>query len=539
MHNDVVEPPSEYRSITDVLAVQVSERPEATFLRYRDQTYSYAEVDHRSNAIANELNAQGIESGDVVCLYLYNSPEFLFCLFALAKLGAVAAPIDTRFKRDSLAHILSETEADTLVFGANTRTAYEEVRHRIPSITTEYYVGPVRLEHPYRRFDELLEGSVDRPVGGDVDGSDPFTITYIQRYASEHPKGVVLPHFSYVNTGWECAHNLFGFSGSDCIFTTLPLYSSYPLQIGMTGAMVVGAEFAFAKRFRPELFWEQTREHGATVFLYLDRMLSVLYNRGIEAETMETPVTLALGHGFGFETDENIIDRFEQAFDLTVLEGYGVTATATIATFNRPEDRRVGSVGRPVSHAEIEIVDENDWPVEPGNTGEIVVRSTRPNAMIREYYRNPEATVDVCRNQWIHTNDIGYVDEEGYLFFIASQENTIYRGRVVGRISALEIESIINAHPDVVESAVVGVTNEIGEEEIKAAVVPREDASLTPVEVCQHCEKRLAYLKVPRYIEVRSELPRSPSGKIQKSELRAAHGRKSAWDRESGYELSR
>jgi acyl-CoA synthetase (AMP-forming)/AMP-acid ligase II len=267
-------------------------------------------------------------------------------------------------------------------------------------------------------------------------------------------------------------------------------------------------------------------------------MLSVLYNQETGPDNGETPVEMAIGHGFGFGTDETLIENFEDRFGITVLEGYGVTQTASLATINSPMDRKIGSSGQPVSYADVVIVDDNDWPVEPGESGEIVVRPTRPNTMLQGYYNDPEGTVKLCRNQWIHSGDIGYIDEDGYLHFVANEDNSIYRGRIAGRISSLEIESVISGQPAVRASAVVGVENESGNEEIKAVVVPKDDVDLNPVDICRHCEQQLPYLKVPRYIEICDELPQNPTGKIRKQDLRES-GRVDVWDRKSGYEFSR
>jgi len=158
--------------------------------------------------------------------------------------------------------------------------------------------------------------------------------------------------------------------------------------------------------------------------------------------------------------------------------------------------------------------------------------------MMKQYHENPPATREAFRNQWLHTGGIGYKDEDGYLHFIANRDNSIYRGRVDGRISSLEIESFINAQPGVRQSTVVGVRNEQGNEEIKALVVPEDGTDITPIDVCKRCEQQLPYLKVPRYIELRDDLPRSPSGKVRKRDLKA-EGTADAWDRKSGYELSR
>jgi acyl-CoA synthetase (AMP-forming)/AMP-acid ligase II len=303
------------------------------------------------------------------------------------------------------------------------------------------------------------------------------------------------------------------------------------------GALLAGSEFVVGDPFDPDVFWDRVRMHDATILLYLGRMLSVLSNQAA-SDGEANPVEMAIGHGFGFGTDKALIETVETQFGLTVLEGYGVTQTATVATYNTPEEQKIGSVGKPGSYVEVAIVDDADRPVPTGESGEIVIRPTRPNTMMQGYANDPEAAMEVCRNQWIHTGDIGYMDDDGYLHFVASEDNSIYRGRIAGRISALEIESVINRQPGVARSAVVGVEGTRGGEEIKAVVVPETHATVNPVDICRHCERQLPYLKVPRYIEVREELPLGPSGSVQKKPLEEQPV-STAWDRESGYELSR
>jgi len=532
------EVPTAVRTVREALETQAAEHGAAPFLHYRDREISFAELNRRANAVANELDARGVQPGDTVCLFMYNSPEYVFTYFALAKLGAVVVPIDTRFTGETLALVLSKSEASTVLVDSRTRADYETVRNDVATVTTEYFVGDGTTDHPYRDFEVLLEGDEETPPEVTVDETDPLSVTFVQRSAAETPKGVVLPQFSYINTGWEVSENIFEFSPSDRLFTTLPLYSIFTFQLGVMGALLAEAEFALGDPFDPDVFWEAVGAHDATIVLYLGRMLSVLYNQETGHDHEDNPVDMAIGHGFGFGTDETLIENFEDRFDITVLEGYGVTQTATIATYNSPTDRRIGSSGKPVSYVDVAIVDEKDWPVAPGETGEIVVRPTRPNTMLQGYYGDPSETVEVCRNQWIHSGDIGYLDEDGYLHFVANEENSIYRGRIAGRISSLEIESVIDAQPEVRHAAVVGVESERGSEEIKAVVVPAADATISPVDVCRVCEQELPYIKVPRYIDVREDLPRTPTGKIKKSEL-SGRVTQDVWDRESGYELSR
>ncbi|WP_276260556.1 class I adenylate-forming enzyme family protein [Haloglomus litoreum] len=530
-------PPEGIRTVSDAVERMAAERGDETFLRHRDRTMSYAELDRTANAIADEFRAQGVGPGDHVGLFLYNSPEYVCTFFALAKLGAVATPIDTRFTGDTLAYVLSTSDIEIVLVDDQTRADYESVRSRVPGLGAEYFVSDPPVDSPYRDFESLLGGRTSPPEVS-VEESDTVSLTYVQQHSTNQPRGVLMPQFSYVNTGWESCRTLFDYDEDDRIFTTLPLYSIFTFQLGVMGTLLAGGEFIIEDGFVPERFWDQIDRYDATVFLYLSRMLSVLYNQDIEPEGGETPAEVAVGASPGFASDEGLFRAFEDRFDITLLEGYGTTAVSTIAAYNSIDDRNLASVGKPPSYAELEIVDEDDWPVPTGEPGEIVVRPTRPNAMMTGYYGNPERTIEDCRNQWIHTGGIGYRDEDGYVHFVATKENSIYRGRIAGRISSLEIESVINALPGVETSAVVGVVNEGGGEEVKAVVVPEDGVDITPVDVCKRCEQQLPYLKVPRYIEIRSELPRTPSGKVSKEALRE-EATSGVWDRNSGYDLSR
>lgn len=531
-------PPRKVRTVKDAVESKAADNDDAMFLRYRDRTITYSELNQKANAIAENFLTQGIEPGDRVGLYLYNSPEYIFTFLALAKIRAIATPIDTRFTEDTLVHVLTESDVDAVFVDSQTQTDYETVRKQAPESTIEYFIGEQPVESSYRNFNDLLDGYRSSSPNIAVEESDPVSLTYVQQHPTDQPKGVLMPQFSYVNTGWEAGQNLFNYSATDRVFTTLPLYSIFTFQLGVMGTLLSDATFVLEDGFVPERFWEQIDRYEATVFLYLSRMLSVLYNQDSNTGDNDTPAKLAIGASPGFASDEELFRNFEERFNITILEGYGTTQVSTLATYNRLGDKNLESVGKPPSYAEVEIVDENDWPVKTGERGEIVVRPTRPNAMMIGYHNDPKQTIEDCRNQWIHTGGIGYKDGDGYVYFVATKENSIYRGRIAGRISSLEIESVINALSTVDDSAVIGVMNEDGSEEIKAVVVPEDDADVTPVDICKHCEQQLPYLKVPRYIEIRSEFPRSQTGKIRRQDLTDTR-KNGVWDRESGYELSR
>lgn len=531
-------PPGAPRTLGTLIEEKATKLGDQQLLRFRDESYSYAEFNRTVNAIANEFHHQGVEEGDMVSVLLYNRPEFLLAIFALAKLGAVFVPIDTRYTGDYLRHIFSETESEVVILDEYTRSAYEDIRTDLTSINTEFFVGDTAGNHAYREFDQLLEGDESEPPTVEVDGADICSVNYVSRYSNGTPTGIMLPHYAYLHTAWEATQNILGLSSSDCIFTTQPFYGCYPIQVGVVGSIVIEGQFAFETQFQRDKFWKWIRTYDATVFLYLGRTLSVLHNQETN-QTSENPVKYAMGHGFGYDTDADLIAGFEDKFDITVVEAYGITPTSSHGITNYPDERKLGSIGQPLPHIDVKIVDEHDWEVPTGETGEIVIQTTRPNTIARGFYNNPELFSDVFRNQYLHTNDIGYKDEEGYIFFVANKNNSIQLGRVGGRISSLEIESVIDAHPDVANSVVLGVENDMGDEAIKAVVIPRSGATLRPVEVSKHCEQQLMYQKLPRYIEIREDLPRTSTGKVPEEELRDTRIENGVWDRESGYELNR
>ena len=525
------------QTLSDLLERKAEKLGDSTLFHFEDTEYSYDQINQNANAIASHLQAFGVKPGDVVGIFMYNRPEYIYTIFGLSKIGAVAAPIDTRFSGDALVHIFSETDAKVVFLDERTKDSYEAVRDSLPNVGLEVFAGSGDIDGSYREFEQLLTHNDIHEPNVEVAGADTCSIIYIQRYERKYPQGVMLPHYSYINTGTECTQNLFSLGSEDCIFTTLPFYSSYPIQMGLTGAMIAEAEFSFARQFQRETFWNLVRAYDATMILYLGRMLSVLHNQERKSKDNENPAKYAFGYGFGVETDESMIAEFEERFDITVIQGYGITPTATVATSNRPESRKLGSVGTPISYADVKIVDEDDWFVPTGETGEIVVRSERPNTMMSGFFNDSTLLENVCRNQWIHTNDIGYKDEDGFVHFVGRKSDTIELGRVAGRISSLEIESIIDTHPSVSESVVLGVLDQSGEEAIKA-VVATENDDLSPIDISAFCEQRLDYHKLPRYIEIRGELPRSSTGKIRKEALKQTNITEGIWDRERGYSLS-
>ena len=528
----------ELRTVAELLEKKAAKLGKKPFVHFKDETYSYADLDRKSSAVANALHERGIGQGDILSVYLYNRPEYLFTIFAAAKLGAIFAPVDTRRTGEFLESALTETNSDVIIVDEDTHQDYEQIRDRVPAKTIEVFAGNQIPASTYEPYGDFLGANPNTPQKVDVDGSDTFSVNYAQRLTPDQPNGIRLPHYSYVNTGRTVAHQVLNLSDDDCIFTTQPLFGNYAIQVGLFGALVAEAEFAFEKRFDQRQFWQWTRNHQASVLLYVGRTLSVLLNEESRSG-INNPIEYAFGNGFGYDSGTEVLTDFEDRFDITVLEMYGTTLTSSLGTANRPHDRKLGTAGRPLDGVTVKIVNDNDWIVPEGVHGEIVVRSDQPNTMAHGIYGNPTLSDKIDHNRWIHTGDLGYKDEDGYVVFISNKAHSIRLGRIGSPISSLEIESVIESHPQVAESAVVEVVNKDGEKDIKAVIVPERDATVSPLDVITHSEHHLSHQKLPRYIEIRKELPRTATGKIEKTDLRGVDPLHDIWDRERGYEWSR
>lgn len=521
-------PSPPYQTIPELVERKARDLGDAPLLCFEDGTYSYREIDRESNEIANALADYGVSKGDVVSVFLENSPQYVTLWFALAKIGALMVPINVDHREETLAHILDDSDPGTIIFDEKTRVNYETVRDRFHDDLQELTIGETKTRR-YRRFDEMFQDySADSP-DVDLDPGDPMGIIYTSG-SSGRPKGVVLPHYSYVNTGWEYAQNMLNIDADDRLFTTLPLFHCNAQQTTVMGAMVSETDFVLEPTFSPETFWERICEYNVTVFNYIGSIIPLLFKQDEKPDDADNPAE----YGIGAAAPMEILEGFEERFDVTLIEGYGLTETATVATVNRPSERQVGSIGKSLSYTKVDIVDEDDNPVPPGEIGEIVVRPTQPNTMMKRYYGRAHQTVDAWQNLWFHTGDLGYRDEDGYFYFVDRKRYAISKQNET--ISSFEIERIITEHSEIQEVSVFGVSSERDDEDIKAVVVPKEDANITPVDIIKHCEEHLPYFKLPRYVELVDELPKTPTERVKKYKLKR-QGNTDAWDRENGYEL--
>jgi crotonobetaine/carnitine-CoA ligase len=305
-------------------------------------------------------------------------------------------------------------------------------------------------------------------------------------------------------------------------------------QIGSIVATIyAGGRVALYQRFSARSFWDEIRNSGATVFLGMGAVGNILAKNPPTLADLENRVRLAV-----IVPPPDDLEGFERRFGLRVIfETFGMTEGLIIPP-RLHEPRKRGCCGKPIADYEVRIVDDNDRALGPNQTGELVFRPREPYTMMSGYYKMPEATLEAFRNLWFHTGDLGYLDEEGFLFYVGRKKDAIRRRGE--NISAYEIETVVNEHPAVLESAAIAVPAELGEDDVKIVVVLKPDGKLTPEELIRFCESRMAYFMIPRYVEVVDALPKNPSQRIEKYKLRANALSESTWDREkAGITLSR
>jgi crotonobetaine/carnitine-CoA ligase len=344
-------------------------------------------------------------------------------------------------------------------------------------------------------------------------------------------KGVVMTNHFYCFYAQMVARSI-GYTEHDISYTCMPLFH-INAQIGsVVSALYAGARVALYQRFSARSFWNEICSSGATVFLGMGTVGNILMKNSPAPEDSRNNVRLAV-----IVPPPADLEGFERRFGLRLIyETFGMTECLIIPP-RLYEPRRPGCCGKPVDEYEVRIADNDDDEVRPGETGEILMRPRQPYTMMSGYYKMAEATLDAFRNLWFHTGDLGYIDEEGFLYYVGRKKDAIRRRGE--NISAHEVENVVNQHPSVLESAAVAVPSELGEDDVKIVVVLRPGASLEPDELIRFCGGRMAYFMVPRYVDLRDSLPKNPSQRIEKYKLRAEGNSSTTWDREKVGALER
>jgi crotonobetaine/carnitine-CoA ligase len=527
--------PLRERTVNGVLAQRAREAGERTYLMFDGQRFTYAEVDQLTNRLANGMRAAGVARGEHVALLFENRPEMLWASFALAKLGAVAVPLNTAAKGELLQSYLAVSECVTLVTEAALVERFATASANCPLITRMIVadLDAQQIEQSAARFgrqtlgwNTLLDASDEAPdMPTPVKVSDTFLLMFTSGTTGPS-KANVSPHGRSINFGLRRVQ-AFGYQPEDVLYTCLPLFHGNALVSTCMAALVAGCSVALSRRFSVSKFWDEVREVGATQFNLLGVMANFLYNQPPSPRDREHTVrqcTMVPMPAFN--------EAFEERFGLRLTSVYSLSdfSLTTVLGPDRPAGKS-RSAGVPVPGVTVAILDEDDMRLPTGQIGEIAMRTDEPWTTSQGYWGKPEATVEAWRNLWFHTGDRGYLDADGYLYFVDRKKDAIRRRGE--NISSWEVEQIVQRHPAVQEVAAFPVSG-LSEDEVMVSVVPRAGQVLDPAELVRFCQENMAYFMVPRYIELVEALPRTLTEKIEKYKLRADAEARLAdiWDRE-------
>ncbi|MGK2955788.1 MAG: AMP-binding protein [Solirubrobacterales bacterium] len=501
----------EMRTLPAMLVRNAETDPGAAFIHDESGTLNRAGAVELGTGMANAFVRLGVERGDTVAIMLDNCREFLAGWFGLGFMGAIEVPVNPANGGPRTAHILNDARCRVLITTSANLEQIEAVADQIEFLELVVLVGGGESD----RFQTIDWQELDAdPVGGEipvVDYSDPVAVMYTS--GSTGPaKGALISHGHHWTNGWQPT-GLFGIDPSDTLYCCLPLHHNMAQGYGVWAAIVSGGAISLAPRFKADTFWSEIAEHDATILSFVGAMLVLLAKRPEEPGDSDNSLRL----GFGIPIPPELHEKFESRFGMELVHAYGSTE-ATIVAWNHGPDRVVGAAGQVLEEYSVRIADERDVALPRGEIGEILVRPDEPYSMFSGYWNDPERTVNVWRNLWFHTGDRGRFDEKGNLWF----EDRI--GDVVRRmgefISSYEVEQVLVGHPAIQLVAAFGVPSELVEEELMVSIILNEGASLTAAELREWCDGRLSNFAIPRFVDFRSELPLTPTGKIEKFKLK-------------------
>ncbi|WP_326645117.1 AMP-binding protein [Streptosporangium sp. NBC_01755] len=464
----------------------------------------------------------GIGEGGCVALLMHNGLDQVLVWFALARLGAVHAPLNTALFGERLGYALRVTRASVLVADAELLTVLTPVLDRLPELDRVI----VRGGSSDGRFEDLADHrgeGTPAPVA-EVDELAAATMLFTSGTTGAS-KACVLSHRYLARQGQLHAKYL-GLRSDDVLYCPFPLFHIDAATLTVVAALACRGTAALSRRFSASRFWAEVRAFDASVFNFMGATLTILWKQPPYAGDRDHRVRLAWGVPM-----PEWHRGWEERFGIPLRQVYGLTDGGVSVYDPVDGPRKPGACGRVIPEFDVRIEDGHGSPLPSGEIGEIMVRGREPGLVMNGYHAMPEATAQVFRNGRLRTGDLGRFDDDGYLTFEGRLSDSIRRRGE--NISAHEVEQVLIRHPAVLEAAAIGVPSELTEEDVKAVVVPRPGATLTPGELHAFCRATAPGYMVPRYIELVPTLPKTPTQKIEKFRLRQDGITQATWDGEA------
>jgi crotonobetaine/carnitine-CoA ligase len=524
-----------HRTVVEVLRRRAERIGDKPWLVTDDATFTYAQIDETSNRMVHGLARLGVGAGETVLLLLPNIADYVVCWCAIAKARAIEVPINTAYRGSVLLHQINDSLASTMIVASAFLERVEVLAADLQHLERCVVHGAGRGLEDARRAAPKLAARCDFIAYEDLFDDDAGPPDDAPRYCdiaaimytsgtTGVSKGVMVPHahsFEYACTAGAAIE----LAAPDIYYAPLPLFHVAGQWAVVYACAIRSATAVLTRGFSLQGFWDDVTRHEVTCTFLLGAMANFLYRQPEAADDAATPLAKVLMSPLIPQVED-----FKRRFGVRVSTAYGSTELGGGGTFHVLDLPNARSCGRPQSPKyELRIVDQDDEEVPAGCSGEIVVRPREPWIAMAGYWNRPEATQEAWRNLWLHTGDVGRLDDDGNLYFIDRTKDAIRRRGE--NISSLEVENEINAHPAVLESAAFPVASADTEQEVACAVVPKPGQSLEPEDLIRFLEPRMAPFMVPRYVDVVQDLPKTPTGKIQKFGLRERGLTATTWDR--------
>ncbi len=494
-------------NLASLLTDSAAADPAHIAVRLDDVALTYGQLDDASARIAGLLRAHGVETGDRVGIMLPNVPYFPICYYGVLRAGAIVVPMNVLLKRREVAFYLQDPEAKLLFawhgFADDAAAGADDAGAECIIVTPG-------------EFEQALGAA--EPVSDVADTADDDTAVILYTSGTTGtPKGAELTHANLTRNA-EISRDLFDLGSDDVTLGALPLFHSFGQTCSMNATLMGGGTLTLIPRFDPGKALEIMERDRVNVFQGVPTMYGAILHHPNREDYDTSTVKLCASGGSALPVE--LLRGFEAAFGCKVLEGYGLSETSPVASFNHADrEQKPGSIGTPIKGVEMKVVDDDDNEVAQGEVGEIVIRG---HNIMKGYWKRDDATAEAIKDGWFHSGDMATVDEDGYFFIVDRKKDMIIRGGY--NIYPREVEEVLYEHPAVREAAVIGLPDDEYGEEVGAAVTLKDGESASEEELRAFVRDQVAAYKYPRRVWFVEDLPKGPTGKILKREIEPPAG---------------
>ncbi len=505
-------------NLATLLRESTRKHPAKPAIYINDVVLPYQMVDGFAQRFAGALRGLGLKPGQHVALMLPNVPQFTIAYFGCHYAACPVVPLNVLLTGEELSYHLDDSEAVAVVvwegFYDAARAGFDRVASCKHLIVVKQDRADVTAPAGALNFTALMMAAQPVTEIPATSPDDTAVILYTSGTTGK-AKGAELSHFNlFFNAQWLTQQPMPTPASEQIALVVLPLFHSFGQSVLQNASICAGGSLVLMPRFEPVGAAQLIAKHKVTTFAGVPTMYFALLNHPEVTPGLFATVDQCLSGGSAMPVE--VMNAFDQKFGTDILEGYGLSETSPVASFNPRGKKKVGSIGIPIWGVELRLVDHADQPVtKVGEAGEICIKG---HNVMKGYYRKPEATAESIVDGWFHSGDIGTIDADGYYFIVDRKKDMLIRGGF--NVYPREIEEVLYGHPAVAEVAVIGVAHPSHGEEVKAVIALKAGSAVTAEEVIAYCKERLAAYKYPRIVEFRDALPKGPTGKILKRELR-------------------